>query len=252
MSCTTDRHAFRCGSILMEFVMVLPIYIFLFGAIFLIGEIGLNAIRISVGDRSLAMDADDREGYSFAPFGLMQMDEEFANVHSTESCSYRADESFQGAWAWESAGRTWFSYKLRSWGSALVSYPFLNYGGPASGGGILGTLVGGGDVVFHSKDFSMSNRVRAYNYYTLKRTDLSRRPEAYRNWEPNQLVESNGGRQYWDSSVYDEPFLYDAPYDESVADELDGGPRQGKDANPSPPVGRKEYERFGMFITWSQ
>ena len=84
MSCTTNRHAFRCGSILMEFVMVLPIYIFLFGAIFLIGEIGLNAIRISVGDRSLAMDADDGEGYSFAPFGLMQMGEESENIRSKE------------------------------------------------------------------------------------------------------------------------------------------------------------------------
>ena len=252
MSCTTDRLALRSGSILMEFVMVLPIYIFLFGAIFLIGELGLNAIRISVGDRSLAMDADDREGYSFAPFALRQMDEESENIRSEESRTYRADENFQGAWAWESAGRTWFSYKLRSWGSALVSYPFLNYGGSTSGGGILATLVGGGDVVFHGKDFSMSDKVRAYNYYTLKRTDLSRKPDAYRNWEPNQLVEISGGEQYWYSCVYREPFLYDEPFDKSIADKLDGEPRQGRDANPSPPEGREEYKRFGMFITWSQ
>lgn len=246
MSCTTDRLALRRGSILMEFVLVLPIYIFLFGAIFLIGEIGLNAIRISVGDRALAMDAGDREGCSFTPFGLMQMGYEQANIHSKVRCTYRADANFQGAWAWQSAGRTWFSYKLRSWGSALVSYPFLNYGGSTSDGGILPTLVGGGAVVFHSKDFSMSDKVRAYNYYTLKRTELSREPNAYRNWEPNQLVESNGGRPYWDSCVYDEPFAV------SDADALDMTLWQEPDETPSPPAGREEYERFGIFVTWSQ
>ena len=252
MSCSIDITALRRGSILMEFVMVLPIYIFLFGVIFLIGEIGLNAIRISVGDRSLAMDADDREGYSFALFGRMQMGKESENIRSKDSRTYRADENFKGAWAWEAAGRTSFSYKLRSWGSALVSYPFLNYGGSASGDGILSTLVGGGDVVFHGKDFSFADKVRAYNYYTLKRTDLSRKPEAYRNWKANQLVEICDGGQCWDSCVYSEPFLYDEPYNESVADKLDESPRQGRDTNPSPPEGRKEYERFGMFITWSQ
>lgn len=249
MSCSIDH---RRGSILMEFVMVLPIYIFLFGAIFLIGEIGLNAIRISVGDRNLALDAGDRYGHSFSPFGLMQMGKEFENVRSTESRTYRADENFQGAWAWEAAGRAWFSYRLRSWGSAMVSYPFLRYNGSAAGGGDLANLVGGGAVVYHSKDFSLADKVRAYNYYTLKRTDLSRAREAYRNWKPNQLVESGTGGQYWDSGVYHEPFLYDEPFGDSIADKLDSSPPQGRDANPSPPEGRKEYARFGMFITWSQ
>lgn len=251
MSCSIDELGVRPGSILMEFVMVLPIYIFLFGAIFLIGEIGLNAVRISVGDRDVAMDAGDREGCSFAPFGLMQMGEEIENVHSKESRTYRADENFHGAWSWMSAGRTWFSYKLRSWGSAMVSYPFLRYNGSTSNGGVLASLVGGGEVVYHSKDFSLADKVRAYNYYTLKRTDLSRAPEAYRNWKPNQLVVSDGGSQYWDSCVYDESYLYEEPFN-SVADKLDSSLPQGSDSNPSPPEGRIEYERFDSFITWSQ
>ena len=247
MSCSIDITAFRRGSILMEFVLVLPIYIFLFGSIFLIGEIGLNAIRISVGDRCLAMDAGDREGYSFAQFDSMQMGEEVENIHSKMSCTYRADESFKGAWAWEAAGRTTFSYKLRSWGSALVSYPFLNYGGSTSGGGILATLVGGGDVVFHSKDFSLAGTARAYNYYTLKRTDLSRKPEAYRNWNPNQLVEFEGSKQYWESGVYDELFA------DSDCERLDSdGLKQNADENPNPPDGVSEYKRDSQFVKWSE
>ena len=253
MSCSTD---FRCGSILMEFVLVLPIYIFLLGALFLVGDMGLNAIRISTGDRDVAMDAGDRNLHSLGPFWNQQMGDEKENVTAVDSRTYRADENFQGAWSWQSAGKTSFSYRLRSWGSELVSYPFLNYNGSTSAGGILGTLVGGGAVVFHSKDYSLSDKVRSYNYYTLKRTDLARGPTAYRNWDSwdedgkqdtsiSCLADSSGGRQYWYSKVYREEFANSDP------DKLDGA-RQDKDSLPSYPNGRKEYTRFPMFVTWSQ
>ena len=253
MSCSIDS---RRGSILMEFVLVLPIYIFLFGALFLIGEMGLNAIRISTGDRDVAMDAGDKTGHSLVPFKNKQMGEEKGNVTAVDSRTYRTDTDFQGAWSWQSAGKTSFSYRLRSWGSALVSYPFLNYNGSTSGGGILGTLVGGRAVLFHSKDYSLSDKVRSYNYYTLKRTDLARDPQAYRNWDSwdedgkqdtsiSRLADSSGGKQYWYSKVYDEKFA------DSNPDKLDGG-SQGGDSLPSRPSGRKEYKRFEGFVTWSQ
>ena len=104
----------RHGSILMEFVLVLPIYIFLFGAIFLIGEIGLNAVRISTGDRDVAMDAGDRRDFSLDPFKKRQMGEEKDNISSDDSRTYRADENFNGSWSWQTAGRVFFSYRLRS------------------------------------------------------------------------------------------------------------------------------------------
>ena len=253
MSCSINS---RCGSILMEFVLVLPIYIFLFGALFLIGDIGLNAIRISTGDHDVAMDAGDREGHSFGPFMSQQMGEEKSNVTAVDSRTHRANENFRGAWSWQSAGKTYFSYRLRSWGSELVSYPFLNYNGSTSAGGILGTLVGGGAAVFHSKDYSLSSKVRLYNYYTLKRTDLARDPQAYRNWDSwdeggnqdvsrSRLVDSSGRKQYWQSKIYNEEFA------DSNPDKLDAG-RQGGDSLPSRPSGRKEYKRFEAFVTWSQ
>ena len=163
MSCSIDRCR---GSILMEFVLVLPIYIFLFGALYLLGDMGLNAVRISTGDRVAAMDAGDRTGHSSSPFLLRQMAEEALKT-SFKSRAYRADESFEGSWSWQTAGRSMFAYKLPSYGGGLVSYPYLRYGGVLSGGGVLGTLVGGGTVLFHSKDYSMGGKVRAYNYYTL-------------------------------------------------------------------------------------
>ena len=252
MSCSIDH---RRGSILMEFVLVLPIYIFLLGALYLLGDMGLNAVRISTGDRVAAMDAGDREGHSKTPFFLRQMGEE-ASKALFESCAYRADENFQGSWSWQAAGKTTFAYELQSYGGGLISYPYLRYG-DSSGGGVLGTLVGGGKVLFQSKDYSMGGKVRSYNYYTLKRTDLARDPRAYRNWDSwdedgnqdtsrNHLVESTGGsEQCWYSFVYKEKYADSSP------DKLDES-GHGGDTLPSQPSGRKEYKRYGMFVTWSQ
>ena len=262
MSCSTDPHyAFgtiqakslrKRGSILMEFVLVLPIYIFLFGALFLIGDMGLNAIRISIGDRDIAMDAGDRGGNSTTQFRLQQMRDEQSKV-TFGSRTYRADENFKGAWSWQAAGKSYFAYRLQSYGGGLVSYPYLRYGDAVSSGGILGTLVGGGAVVFHGKDYSLADKVRSYNYYTLKRTNLGRlQQDAYRNWDSqgdtseSWLNDATSGKQYWYRFVFDEP------YADSNADNLDTNPVQGADVTPDPPSGRKEYKRFEEYVTWSE
>ena len=253
MSCSIDS---RRGSILMEFVLVLPIYLFLFGALYLLGDMGLNAIRISTGDRDAAMDAGDRTGQSMSQFLTQQMRDERSKARSISS-TYRTNENFRGSWSWQAAGRTSFAYKLPTYGGGALSYPYLRYGGSTSGGGLLGTLVGGGTVVFHSKDYSLGNGVRAYNYYTIKRTDLARDPKAYRNWDSwnsngkqdtsrSYLVDSASGRQYWYSGVYEEAFADSNPAS------LDSRGQGGGDSLPSRPSGRKEYNRFSAFVTWSQ
>ena len=267
MSCSTDFNSEflasrltssrKRGSILMEFVLVLPIYILLFGALYLFGDVGLNAIRISTGDRDAAMDAGDSWGNSTIQFKSRQMGEEALKT-SFKTHTYRADASFNGAWSWQAAGRSYFSYKLQSYGGGLISYPYLRYGSVTSGGNVFGTLVGGVSVLFHSKDYSLStNNVRSYNYYTLKRTNLARQPGAYRNWNSwdengiqdtskNHLVETAGGfEQYWYSCVYDES------YADSNPSKLDAS-SQGADSLPERPDGREEYKRFDGFLGWCQ
>lgn len=240
------------GSILMEFVLVLPIYIFLFGALYLVGDMGLNAIRISVGDRAVAMDAGDRTGRSANPFLNYQMLEEAAKTSCNESRTYRADTSFKGAWSWQAAGKTSFNYKLPSYGGGLISYPYLSYGGDTSDSSTLGSLVIGKSVKFRSKDYSLGETVRFYNYYTLKRTDLARDPCAYRNWDSwdddgkqdtsiNHLVKNND----WKSHVFGEPYANADP------DKLDDA-SQGADKLPTMPGGRAEYTRDETLVEWSE
>lgn len=256
MSCSIDvRQGFapakmqshrKRGSILMEFVLVLPLYIALLGGMFLIGDIGLNAIRVSVGDRDAALDAGDRIGRSVKSFKAKQMGGEGDNV-TVRSRTYRADENFQGSWSWLAAGRSYFSYKLRAGGSILISYPFLYYGDSSSGGGLLSRLVGGGSVTFHGKDFSLNaGAVRSYNYYTLKRTDLARSKSAYRNWDSDRLVLFSEGKQYWDGKVYGETFA------ETSGESLDSSSQSADDTLPDVTNGAGEYGRYSQFVEWSE
>lgn len=246
MSCTIKilrRPESRAGSVLMEFVIVLPVYIALFGMLFLIGDMGLKAAFLAVGDRAVTFDAGDRTGYSYTPFTLKQWVERCASLTSSTK-TFRAQENFKGAWSWQAAGSLSFLYKLQSWGGALISYPYLYYNGGASGlNDDLGRLVYGGTVKVQSKD---NSSVRVYNYYTLKRTELARRSEAYRNWNEGQLTAFSGSTdQYWHSHVFEEDFA------DSVAEHLESTSQSG-DELPDPPSERKIYKRYSTFVDWSE
>ena len=232
------------GSVLMEFVIVLPIYICLFGMLFLIGDMGLKVAALAVGDRAVAFDAGDRSGSSFVPFSLSQWIED-RFLLTSDSKTYRADENFKGSWSWQAAGTSSFEYRLPSWGGGkLLEYPYLTYMQDGVGSADdLGRLVNGGSVILNSKDRSS---VRVYNYYTLKRTELARGDAAYRNWSEGRLTAFAGSLdQYWHRCVYEEDF---ADSDAEHLEESD----QESDELPSLPSERKIYKRYSKFIDWSK
>lgn len=244
MSFTIDaplrRHRrVRRGSILMEFVLVLPLYFALFGYLFLLGDMGLKAISLAAGDRDAAMDAGDRMEWSYGRFSLGQLTD--TGLRPASAMTLRADESFQGAWSWQTAGTAVFDYKLPGWLSGFVVYPFLVHGSAASGGP-LQDFAKGRTVELRSKGRETERR---YGYYTLKRTDLARDPAAYRNWAPNELV-GRGMSRHWYTVASE-------PYANADASDLDAnGAAQARDENPDTPNGAKEYKRFSLFVTWSQ
>ncbi len=232
------------GSVLMEFVIVLPLYICLFGMLFLIGDMGLKVAALAVGDRAAAFDAGDRSGTSFLPFSLNQWIEDVF-LPTSSSKTFRAKENFKGSWSWQAAGTSSFEFRLPSWGGGkLLEYPYLTYmqGGVGSGDD-LGILVNGGTVTLRSKDRSS---VRVYNYYTLKRTELARDDAAYRNWSEGRLTAfAESLDQYWHRCVYEEDF---ADSDAEHLEESD----QESDELPSLPSERKIYKRYSTFIDWSE
>ena len=254
MSCITDKGLSvpwrERGSILMEFVLVLPIYFVLFGYVLLLGDLGLKTIALATGDRDAAMDAGDRWGYSYSVFDGNQI--EGSGLRPAQSATLRADKGFNGAWSWQAAGISKFTYRMPGWMSGLLVYPYLRYGN-ATSDGALPVLSRGGSIELRSKDIDnvwddRDRKAKIYNYYTLKRTELARADEAYRNWAPNQLVSMGEGlMQHWEKGVFAEP------YANSSGEKLDsGGWSQGADELPSQPNGVSKYERYDQFVTWSQ
>ena len=231
----------RRGSMLMEFLLVLPIYLCLFGFVFTVGEMELRTVSLASGDRAAAHDAGDRGGFTYLPFALKQLVE--IGLGPAHSNTQRAEEEFRGSWSWFAGGYSEFMYHMASWNEGWLSYPMFRYGSESFGGGVLVSLSGGGAVLLKSKEQEV---VRTYNYYTLKRTDLAREDGAYRQWDEPKLVDGvSGVEQYWFDYVYGEL------YADSDANHLDGA-RQSVDELPDQPKGMAEYERYSKFKKWSK
>lgn len=254
MSFTTNaktRMARETGSVLMEFVLVLPLYLFLLGAVFLLGDMGIKVGALAVGDRTVAMDAGDRMWKSYSPFKTKQFAD--SGLQTPRTSTYRADKKFNGSWYWFAGGLEIFDYKLPGWFSGLIAYPYYRYGGGASDE-LMRILVNNGSVEVRSKEMG---RERVYSYYTLKRTELARKTGAYRNWKDSQIVDGKDSQQFWYEGVFKEG-IYKEPFgnpdrNDTSAKKLDAdGLRQGSDMLPSMPSGLREYERFSGFINWSE
>lgn len=239
------------GSVMMEFVLVLPLYLFLLGSVFLFGDMGIKVGALSLGDRAVAMDSGDRKWKSFSLFKNKQIKE--VGLQNPRTSTYRADEKFNGSWYWFAGGLEVFDYRLPGWFSGLIAYPYLRYGSISSDK-TMRMLVNKGSVEIRSKK---NGGDRAYSYYTLKRTELARQAGAYRNWRNDQIVDCKDSQQYWYSGVFKEG-IYKEPLktpdrDDTNAGRLDSdGVRQGGDSLPSTPNGIQEYDRFSAFVTWSE
>ena len=272
----------RRGSILMEFVLVLPIYIAFLGMVFAIGEMGLKAICLAAGDRlgAFARGSDDTDdARSFLQKKLVAMN--VANLVSygddvmvtayqddvdfAELVTYRKDSSFKGAWAWLVAATAEDSYALPPWARGWLQYSVQQFasstdGQSSSDEGAMGdllTLHSLGRVVMRSKDIyddTFNPRERKYNYYVLTRTEAGRK--GYRLdsiWDAGNLarMESMFGGWIWQNYVAEEPYVYNGS---GAAASLDDKGSSDDDSNDSPEKQdrRGEYGRYDQFLLWSQ
>lgn len=227
----------RDGSIMMEFVLVLPIYMLLIGMLFLWGDMGLKAIALAFGDRCVAFDGTDREGYSYSQFASIKIIRDGLSGKTRKA--YRVDRNVKGPWSAQYAGRIGYDYKMYSWISGMVGYPLLQYGNAAPG--ILETLVGGGIVQLDGKGLE---RVRMYNCYTLRRTEQARDPAVCRNWDADALLGFSDGKRGWEWSR-------DELYADSSAENLENSHSLSDDALPNPTsLGR--YKRYDAYDGWTE
>ena len=191
------------GSVLMEFIIVLPIYLVLFGGVFMIGDMAIHATRLASAERTVAFDLQSEgvpgqrsHGWSAIQDNLFHVqasgnhEVEVADDGTPQDNLQREDKgrtSYQYAdatvdcpWSLQAAMKIRDDYKLPFGGTAgrlLFATTFIDSAAPAVGEGpdtsddsVYMNLIGGQNRVgAYSKDNSLS-RTYTYNYYTLKRT----------------------------------------------------------------------------------
>ena len=250
----------RRGSVLMEFIIVFPIYLILFAGTVSIGDMLIHSNRLVSADRVLATEVDGHDGgtvsgtsawstmvqMAFRPGVEIADDGEDQDTLSKNTDAHYADET--GPWSVCALATAQNSYKMLAGGTLgqLLSARMLVGGG---GSDILDEFAGGVNMV--SKDTR-----NVMSFYTLKRrdhykqrneerkgTNLHINPDP-RNWRERDrdYVSSLLRNKYWSFEVEKEGW--------HSAATINGGAQTCSEA----PTDRKkipDYERYDKFVELS-
>lgn len=263
----------RKGSVLMEMIVVFPIYLVIFGGLFMLGDMLIKVARLPSAERSVAFELGggtflrDEIGEYLYPADrevnderhvadLIEADdtaepatEDAEAVSISGTSEYYADTAIEGPFSLRAAVKLKDGYYLPGGGTrgqlAFADWFFTNTVGAAQMTGDMATLISGaGRIYLRSKDNSQG-RVRYYNYYTLKRNrnyDGSNW-RANKRWAGDLLADIAGHAQHWDD-VYTEKFHYDGENEDDGTNEANRASDKAGDSSG-------DYERYGQFVTWS-
>ena len=184
------------GSVLMEFIIVFPIYLVLFGGVFMIGDMAIKTTRLAMADRTRAFDVEaDTGGSHLSTAGWNKVKEllfpvTVINEDNAHEENYRhyANPGFSGPWSVAVGAKVRDEYKLAPWTRGWLAYPdwfFADVTKTARADGDLGALLAGSRVQMFAKDI---NSAKYYNYYTFRRARIyanGQLGKLYRAMPPN-------------------------------------------------------------------
>ena len=257
----------RRGSVLMEFIIVFPIYLVLMGGVFMVGDMLVKATRLASADRVLAFDIEGtgNRGWPFVVDGntlksnLSKVlfpnsqsggdNEDLVLESNAKKLKRYANRDFEGPWSVAVATRTMDRYRLSPWTKGWLNFTigFFDrsvHAPDMQSDDISRTLYGGNRYDVFAKDCT-----RRYSYYTLRRvrnydsSDLNNRYRAMPKSleDAGRLVDADvSGYPSWMKGVRDEPWP-DVSADREIQ-------RNSPPASLIPRV----YERYGQFKTWSE
>lgn len=252
----------RRGSVLMELIVVFPIYLVLFGGLFMIGDMLIKVARLPSAERCVAFELGGGSNLRTEIRTLLYHDDREVNDRGEAAdlieadtkelpglSAHYADTVVQGPFSLRAAVKLKDGYYLPGGGTrgqlAYADWFFGDTVGADRATGDMATLLNGKSRVdLRSKDNS-AGRVRYYNYYTLKRSRAGGV-----NWRANSrkasdlLVNLAGHAQHW-QDISDEIYHYDKRNHEY---ELDQDNDAAAAASARSDV---EYIRHPTFVRWS-
>jgi len=234
------------GSIMMEFLLVMPIYFVLFGGTFWIGELFIHRQKLLQLDRNAAIHAGLRHNrgsmamttlglYFFGiPSGLDSptlMDGKQTRALKTDKDEY--------PWAMAVGGKASMRAPMPPWTKGWLNVETL-------WNSLTLTLT---EIQVTLQPLT-SNNETTYNFLSAALMRTKGSEQGYRSWHPRQICDE-GAVTVLSAVWYEKVYNADDPYKTVQQYRSNLSSLQDDTSKPSPP-NRKDYERFWMYWTWSQ
>ena len=260
----------RRGSVLMEFIIVFPIYLVLLGGVFMVGDMSLRSIMLAPAERVAAHDVQKDVGVWnyveqnwWAMSGLFKKPENGTTretLTKEKVSEFYADLMVQGPWSLRAAVKAGLEF---SYGKRNIVRAWLGFADHSLSDMTqtrrswhrpdhwLEALEDSSRILIHSKTYNTENKEK-FNYLTLKRTRYDGRMTWRDNRLPaNVLVDAAYRDARWHAQVYEEKYHYD-----NYAANREGEEHQESNVNHRhEPAGRgslAEYQRYTQFVRWSE
>lgn len=253
------------GSVMMEFIIVLPIYLVLFGATCAIGDILVHSGRLLSADRFSAFFADEVNKVAVESWVMMMFQQPNGTEEKAANGRALNDLTIDSDWHYAEASAPW---------SVCAAAKTTDRFYVAAGGGLAQVLggkywietgTGKHDTGDFWADFGRSGSKTLYSrpgvqlgsythsYYVLKRKKYfsgGAKVKTWRDVPESSLMRKSGsnwhtdqGNSAWHDDVYQEAW-FDA---HSIGDNGVKTVKSCPEANASP----SWYNRYSTFVTWS-
>lgn len=242
---------------MMEFIVVFPIYLVLFGAVFAIGDMLIHSNRLASGDRVNAFDVDGwgaTSAWNFFTQNAFDRNRELDDRLAQQDSLMRSPRGFPGGiyadasgpWTVCAGSRVEDGYRLLAGGAMgqlLYADRFFNASLPGKASlrarnAMLTDWENGRRVVMRSKggNLIVDSDSESYCYYTLKRRRNVAKEDSWRYWSSGLLVDNR-----WKTEVAEEAWHTDATI----------GAQRNVHWDPSGLRNLSDYTRYGPFVGWS-
>lgn len=234
------------GSVMMEFLLVMPIYFALFGGTFWIGELFIHRQKLLQLDRNASFHAGirhDRGSLSVMSLGRYFFGDPagFDSPTLTDARQTRAlkTDKDQYPWAMAVGGKATMRAPTPPWTKGWMKVETL-------WNSVLLTTT---ELQISTQPLTANNET-TYNFLSAALMRTKGSEQGYRSWHPRQIADEGGIpviSAVWNEKVYqaDDPFKTVQQYRNNLSS------LQNDTAKPSPPT-RRDYERYEMYWTWSQ
>lgn len=234
------------GSVMMEFLLVMPIYFVLFGGTFWIGELFIHRQKLLQLDRNAAIHSGirhDRGSITMEMLGLQYFGTPagFDSPVLLEGKQMRALKTDQDQYPWGMAvgGKSSMRAPLPPWTKGWLNVETLWNS----------MILKMTEIQVETTPLTANNEM-TYNFLhaALMRTKGSER--GYRSWHARQVCAESDipvTTAVWYEKVYNA----DDPYKTTQQFRNNLSSLQDDTAAPSAP-NRRDYERYEMYWTWSQ